>query len=363
MNNQNSNGNGIQYKGLKFKLNYSLFLLDADGCGLVKKVGDNGKEEHILPINHLSILSGLQSYGLDVVWCTGRSYGSIRGKIKKSVDEYHDILPSLPDESKRIHMPSHGKIFSHYITFNGAEIYNQKGELIDNTPLDGELLKEVYEELKTNHEESIIFRYFKDTAQTIVNTGKNENLYESYVRKNPDVNFERVSEFSVGGEPGKAIIVSQDNISQKKILQYLNSKFSGKISFCPSSENQIEINAYNANKLNGAIYVINELNKEKGEGRITLDKVIAMDDGLNGLELLTQVKKAGGLSIAPPDSPSEVIEAASYVPPLNEKTALEQAINDYLINNLFTKQNGHAQPSFLRSVFKGLAPIKRIVSH
>ncbi len=238
-----------------------LIALDIDGT-LLNDQGEIPEE------NHQAIQQAKQK-GIHVVLSTGRSIITCR--------EYAKSL----------------KLTSYLVTSNGAEVWDNKGTLLQQHVLRASLVDKMYEMVQAYKT-----RFWAISTDRIWSDEMPEDIFARHWLK---FGFEF------------------DDMQKKEEIATLLAD-TGELEVTSSTPTNLEINARGVHKARGLQYVCERLG-------IGMQQVIAMGDSLNDLEMI----KAVGCGIAMGNAQEELKQAADWITKTNEEAGVATAIKQWVL--------------------------------
>ncbi|MDQ0256950.1 HAD superfamily hydrolase (TIGR01484 family) [Evansella vedderi] len=239
-----------------------LIALDMDGTLL--------KDNHeVSPANRKAIKVAKEQ-GIHIVLSTGRSILSCK--------EYADSL----------------ELDSYLVTVNGSEIWDTQGNLIDQNPIDAELIEMLWD-LKMKH----------NTQYWAISS---EKVWRDDFPT--DIQSQNWLKFGFHFEDAKI---------QKEVTELLTKHEALEVS--NSSPTNLEINAAGINKGFALEKVCNWLD-------ITMDNVMAVGDSLNDIVMI----KEAGVGVAMGNAQQKVKDAANWVTSSNNDDGVARAIEKFILD-------------------------------
>lgn len=242
-----------------------LIALDMDGT----LVNDEGM---VSPENEKAIDLAKEK-GIHVVLSTGRSLRTCR-----------DISDQLGRSS-------------YLVTVNGGDIYDKEYNLVHGTPLDTELVKELWKLKETHDKDSVYF--WSSTSQGLFNS---HNPFDGKIE---DYNWLKFG-FDIKDDEVRKVVL--DELMNNEALEVSNS-----------SPTNIEINPAGVNKAAALVKVCEWLG-------LSMDQVMACGDSLNDIAMIREA----GIGVAMGNAQEVVKEAADWVTGRNTDHGVAQAIHKLL---------------------------------
>lgn len=283
-----------------------LIAIDMDGTLLTP-------EHSITPRTILAINKALEQ-GIQVVIATGRAFYEAHGIVR----EYDLNIP--------------------YICLNGAQIRNEQHEIVENYPMNNELITEVTDVFKS---EDVFYQVYTDRAIYTTSIERDIDIFIELAEQsggNPDVEKirrlmrERMAKTSLKEVENYREIYEREDEHVLKFLaassnkpklirtkSYLNEI--DQLAVSSSSYGNVEVTRKDAQKGIALEKIAEELN-------VDLKDVMAIGDNLNDISML----KRAGTAVAMGNATSEVKAIADVVTGTNIEDGVATAIENILNN-------------------------------
>src|SRR5690625_1136913 len=283
-----------------------LIAIDMDGTLLTP-------EHSITPRTILAINKALEQ-GIQVVIATGRAFYEAHGIVR----EYDLNIP--------------------YICLNGAQIRNEQHEIVENYPMNNELITEVTDVFKS---EDVFYQVYTDRAIYTTSIERDIDIFIELAEQsggNPDVEKirrlmrERMAKTSLKEVENYREIYEREDEHVLKFLaassnkpklirtkSYLNGI--DQLAVSSSSYGNVEVTRKDAQKGIALEKIAEELN-------VDLKDAMAIGDNLNDISML----KRAGTAVAMGNATSEVKAIADVVTGTNIEDGVATAI-DNILNN------------------------------
>lgn len=283
-----------------------LIAIDMDGTLLTP-------EHSISPRTILAINKALEQ-GIQVVIATGRAFYEAHGIVR----EYDLNIP--------------------YICLNGAQIRNEQHEIVENYPMNNELITEVTDVFKS---EDVFYQVYTDRAIYTTSIERDIDIFIELAEQsggNPDVEKirrlmrERMAKTSLKEVENYREIYEREDEHVLKFLaassnkpklirtkSYLNEI--DQLAVSSSSYGNVEVTRKDAQKGIALEKIAEELN-------VDLKDAMAIGDNLNDISML----KRAGTAVAMGNATSEVKAIADVVTGTNIEDGVATAIENILNN-------------------------------
>ena len=283
-----------------------LIAIDMDGTLLTP-------EHSITPRTILAINKALEQ-GIQVVIATGRAFYEAHGIVR----EYDLNIP--------------------YICLNGAQIRNEQHEIVENYPMNNELITEVTDVFKS---EDVFYQVYTDRAIYTTSIERDIDIFIELAEQsggNPDVEKirrlmrERMAKTSLKEVENYREIYEREDEHVLKFLaassnkpklirtkSYLNEI--DQLAVSSSSYGNVEVTRKDAQKGIALEKIAEELN-------VDLKDAMAIGDNLNDISML----KRAGTAVAMGNATSEVKAIADVVTGTNIEDGVATAIENILNN-------------------------------
>lgn len=283
-----------------------LIAIDMDGTLLTP-------EHSITPRTILAINKALEQ-GIQVVIATGRAFYEAHGIVR----EYDLNIP--------------------YICLNGAQIRNEQHEIVENYPMNNELITEVTDVFKS---EDVFYQVYTDRAIYTTSIERDIDIFIELAEQsggNPDVEKirrlmrERMAKTSLKEVENYREIYEREDEHVLKFLaassnkpklirtkSYLNEI--DQLAVSSSSYGNVEVTRKDAQKGIALEKIAEELN-------VVLKDAMAIGDNLNDISML----KRAGTAVAMGNATSEVKAIADVVTGTNIEDGVATAIENILNN-------------------------------
>lgn len=196
----------------------------------------------------IKVINDLYNKGIPFAIATGRAYCSTKD-IKDSIG-----IPMF------------------MICNNGANIYDKDENLIYNSMIDENTVKEV---VKILQEFKVDYRVFNDTHYYYPSYGVLDAKRCEYVG-------EMLDDYNLYGEGDKIIMVEEDRELYQKVKDIVVEKFSSVLEIASSSQTCLDFNAKNCSKMAALKYILEHYD-------INPEEVVAFGDSENDYRMLSFV--------------------------------------------------------------------------
>ncbi|RXI38447.1 Cof-type HAD-IIB family hydrolase [Clostridium tetani] len=260
---------------------YKLIALDIDGTLL--------NREHEIADETIDVIKESMDKGIKVILVSGRDYSAAESYIKKI--ETKDLFLGL----------------------NGANIYDNKGEIIHSEYLDKEIVEYIIE-LSEKEEIYIVLFIGKNTY---VDKASNFMGIDNYVFNSIEVG--QISKFHKEQNVTKILLTHKEE-KLIPIKEKLDSKYGSKINSQFSLPQFLEI-------FNGEINKGVALKRICEKYKISKEKVMAIGDWDNDITMI----KYAGLGVAMGNGSENIKEAADFITKSNEENGAAYAIKKFVL--------------------------------
>ncbi len=241
---------------------------------------------------NLEVIKNLDERGVRVVLCSGRPYVAMK--------KYSNLIENI-----------RGPYYT--ISYNGALIHNDKGEIIYSTEVDESTVKRL---IKISEESGITLQLYKDG---VVYVNKINKYVERYIKR-AVMPAKEIDDLSVIGSSYKALFNYDFCEEFNKLKNDLICEFEG-LNIFYSEPGHIEIINSLSSKGNAVKYLADILGIEREE-------IICIGDGYNDVSMI----EYAGCGIAMANSPAEVKEKADYVSDKNHNENVLEEVYSKFIN-------------------------------
>lgn len=232
------------------------------------------------------------------------------------------------------------------ITLNGAQVYNESGEVIENIGIEKSTVKEIVDKIK----ESGLYCEMT-TSEGIYSDNKSQRIESTaslLYKTNPDTSYKmavvlaaaRLEIMNVNYVTDYEELIHDESVEILKVIAFSDEgpkvlkpitdelSKSGKLAITASFINNIEINNIKAQKGLALKRAAKKLD-------IPMENVMALGDNFNDISML----KVAGISFAMENAEEEVKEAAKYLTSTNNEHGVSEAITQAMRGQLAQMEN------------------------
>ncbi|UQS84992.1 sugar-phosphatase [Apilactobacillus apisilvae] len=268
--------------------NIKLIAIDIDGTLL--------NEENVLAQETIDAITEARQKGIKVVLCTGRPLTGVKKYLKQLNISGHD---------------------EYAITFNGSQVQNADGQIIEKTNITHEDFLELE---KLSHKLGTNFQI--ETADCIYATNRDLSPYsiaESYLVNMP-IKVRKPEEIDKSIEVVKAMLIADPSVIDSSFEKISNELFE-RFAVVKSTPVFIEFMNKNSSKGNALDSLAKDLN-------LTADNVMAIGDQNNDMSMI----KYAGTGVAMGNGVDELKTVANKITKTNKENGVAYAIRNFVLN-------------------------------